>query len=119
MDTHKVNREQALDGRDIITTDVSQADMDTLEVVNAYKSLTFVERVFRNLNTVQLEIRPVYHKKDERIHSHAFLCMITYITCNGTSNTVWRLCLNRMVALKTDAGLCGALLTAWLKLLAI
>jgi hypothetical protein len=52
--------------------------MSTVEVVNAYKSLTFVERAFRNLKTVQLEIRPVYHKTDERIRSHVFLCMLAY-----------------------------------------
>ena len=33
---------------------------------------------FRNLKTVQLEVRPVYHKKDERIRSHVFLCMLAY-----------------------------------------
>ncbi len=37
-----------------------------------------VERAFRNLKTVQLEIRPVYHKHDERIRSHVFLCMLAY-----------------------------------------
>ena len=52
--------------------------MNTLEVVNAYKSLTFVERAFRDLETVQLEIRPVYHKNDDRIRSHVFLCMLAY-----------------------------------------
>jgi len=52
--------------------------MNTVEVVNACKSLTFVERAFRNLKTVQLEIRPVYHKNDDRIRSHAFLCMLAY-----------------------------------------
>ncbi|QQO55992.1 MAG: hypothetical protein N838_24240 [Thiohalocapsa sp. PB-PSB1] len=52
--------------------------MNTLEVVNAYKRLTFVERAFRSLKTVQLEIRPVYHKTDERIRSHVFLCMLSY-----------------------------------------
>jgi len=52
--------------------------MKTLEVVRAYKSLAFVERAFRNLKTVQLEIRPVYHKTDERIRSHVFLCMLAY-----------------------------------------
>jgi transposase len=59
-----VNREQQLDGCYIITSDVDQDAMTTIEVVNAYKSLTFVERAFRNLKTVQLEIRPVYHKTD-------------------------------------------------------
>ena len=52
--------------------------MNTLEVVNAYKSLTFVERAFRNLKTVQLEIRPVCRKNDDRIRCHDFLCMLAY-----------------------------------------
>jgi hypothetical protein len=52
--------------------------MNTLEIVNAYKSLTFVKRAFRNLETVQLEIRPVYHKHDERIRSHVFVCLLAY-----------------------------------------
>jgi transposase len=78
IDMDKVAREQQFDGCYIITSDVDQDAMNTLEVVNAYKSLTFVERAFRNLKTVQLEIRPVYHKTDERIRSHVFLCMLSY-----------------------------------------
>jgi len=78
LDSDKVAQEQRFDGCYIINSDVDKEQMDTLEVVNAYKSLTFVERAFRNLKTVQLEIRPVYHKHDERIRSHVFLCMLAY-----------------------------------------
>ena len=78
IDTDKVAQEKSLDGCYIISTDVDKAQMNTVEVVNAYKSLTFVERAFRNLKTVQLEIRPVYHKHDDRIRSHVFLCMLAY-----------------------------------------
>lgn len=78
IDTDKVEREQRFDGCCIITSDVDEEAMSTVEVVNAYKSLTFVERAFRNLKTVQLEIRPVYHKTDDRIRSHVFLCMLAY-----------------------------------------
>lgn len=78
IDADKVAQEQRFDGCYIIHSDVDTEQMDTLEVVNAYKSLTFVERAFRNLKTVQLEIRPVYHKHDERIRSHVFLCMLAY-----------------------------------------
>jgi hypothetical protein len=78
IDTDKVEREQRFDGCYIITSDVDQEAMSSVEVVNAYKSLTFVERAFRNLKTVQLEIRPVYHKTDDRIRSHVFLCMLAY-----------------------------------------
>ena len=78
IDAEKVEQEQRFDGCYIITSDVDKDQMKTLEVVRAYKSLTFVERAFRNLKTVQLEIRPVYHKHDERIRSHVFLCMLAY-----------------------------------------
>ncbi len=78
IDTDKVALEKRFDGCYIISTDVDKDQMNTVEVVNAYKSLTFVERAFRNLKTVQLEIRPVYHKHDDRIRSHVLLCMLAY-----------------------------------------
>jgi len=78
INAEKVEQERRFDGCYVITSDVDQAQMKTLDVVRAYKSLTFVERAFRNLKTVQLEIRPVYHKSDERIRSHVFLCMLAY-----------------------------------------
>ena len=78
MDTDKIALEKRFDGCYIIRTDVTTDQMNTAEVVHAYKSLTFVERAFRNLKTVQLEIRPVYHKNDDRIRSHVFLCMLAY-----------------------------------------
>ncbi len=78
IDTDKVASEKRFDGCYIISTDVDKDQMNAVEVVNAYKSLTFVERAFRNLKTVQLEIRPVYHKHDDRIRSHVFLCMLAY-----------------------------------------
>ena len=53
LDADKVAQEQRFDGCYIINSDVDKEQMDTLEVVNAYKSLTFVERAFRNLKTVQ------------------------------------------------------------------
>ncbi len=76
--TEKVAHEKRFDGCYIIRTDVNKTQMNATEVVGAYKSLTFVERAFRNLKTVQLEVRPVYHKADDRIRAHIFLCMLAY-----------------------------------------
>jgi len=78
IDANKVAQEKRFDGCYIVTSDVDKDQMNTMEVVHAYKRLTFVERAFRNLKTVQLEIRPVYHKSDERIRAHVFLCMLAY-----------------------------------------
>lgn len=74
----KVYAEQLLDGCYIINTDVPAELMDKQEIVASYKKLALVEQAFRNLKTVQLEIRPVYHKTDDRIRCHVFLCMLAY-----------------------------------------
>jgi hypothetical protein len=50
--------------------------MTASEVVASYKKLG--EEAFRSLKTVQLEVRPVYHKTDDRIRSHVFLCTLAY-----------------------------------------
>jgi transposase len=73
-----IAQEKLFDGCYIVSTDVSAQQMKETEVVTAYKKLSLVEQAFRNLKTVALEIRPVYHKKDDRIRSHVFLCVLAY-----------------------------------------
>lgn len=74
----KIQEAESLDGLYVIFTDVKEEDMNITEVVNAYRKLIGVEQAFRNLKTAQLEIRPIYHKTDERIKCHIFLCMLAY-----------------------------------------
>ena len=69
---------QALDGCYVIKTTVSAEAMDKNEVVARYKSLSQVEQAFRNMKSVSLEMRPVHHKKDDRIRAHVLLCMLAY-----------------------------------------
>lgn len=78
FDQEKIQAEERFDGCYVIVADVPAERMPKAQVVASYKKLSFVEEAFRNLKTVQLEIRPVYHKKDERIRSHVFLCMLAY-----------------------------------------
>lgn len=73
-----IDTEQLLDGCYIITSDVPPEKMHAQEIVASYKKLTLVENAFRNLKTVQLEVRPVYHKTDKRICCHVFICMLAY-----------------------------------------
>jgi len=73
-----VDTEQLIDGCYIITSDVPREKMQSQEIVASYKKLTLVEKAFRNLKTVQLEVRPVYHKTDDRIRCHVFICMLAY-----------------------------------------
>jgi transposase len=74
----KIASEELLDGCYIIKCDVSLKAMAKQDVVASYKKLALVEQAFRNLKTVQLEVRPVYHKTDDRIRCHVFLCMLAY-----------------------------------------
>ena len=73
-----VQSEEAWDGCYIIRTDVSAQVWPAPVAVDRYRGLAQVERAFRNLKTVALEMRPVYHHKDDRIRAHVFLCMLAY-----------------------------------------
>ena len=78
LDEAKIEQESRLDGCYVIYTDVAPEDMTAVETVESYKSLMQVEQAFRNMKTVQLEIRPVFHKTDDRIRCHVFICMLAY-----------------------------------------
>ena len=73
-----VSAEQALDGCYVIRTDVKEDAMDKKETVAGYMALRNVEDAFRCLKTVALEMRPIYHKTDERIRAHVFVCFLSY-----------------------------------------
>jgi hypothetical protein len=68
--------EAALDGLYVIRTSVPVAELPAAAAVLAYKSLAHAERAFRNLKTVELEIRPIYHYREDRVRAHLFLCLL-------------------------------------------
>ncbi len=74
----KITEEAALDGLYVIRTSMDAEAFRSEETVRAYKSLSQVERAFRRMKTVDLEIRPIFHWKDDRIQAHVFLCMLAY-----------------------------------------
>lgn len=76
--TDKIEAEELIDGCYIIASDVPAGLMAKQEIVASYKKLALVEQAFRNLKSVQLEVRPVYHKTDERIRCHVFICILAY-----------------------------------------
>ena len=74
----EVSQEAALDGIYILRTPLPAKKMDSAEVVRSYKSLSDVERAFRCLKTVDLQVRPIHHRLADRVRSHIFLCMLAY-----------------------------------------
>ena len=62
----------------LLVVSCPKENMDASQVVASYKKLGLVEEAFRGLKTVPLGVRPVFHKKNDRIRSHAFLCTLAY-----------------------------------------
>jgi transposase len=75
----KVVEEDAnLDGIYILRTSVPRETLNTRETIRAYHSLSEVETAFRCLKTLDLQIRPIYHRLTDRVRAHAFVCMLAY-----------------------------------------
>ena len=73
-----IQREEQLDGIYVIRTSVPAEDLGPAHAVQAYKDLSRVERAFRSMKTIDLEIRPIRHWNAERVRAHVFLCMLAY-----------------------------------------
>jgi transposase len=76
--TENIEREGALDGIYVIRTSVAAQALSSEQVVSSYKRLSDVERAFRSLKSVDLKIRPIYHRLADRVKAHVFLCMLSY-----------------------------------------
>ena len=70
--------EAALDGLYVVRTSLAETRLDAEGAVRAYKRLSAVERAFRSLKTVDLKVRPVFHRTADRVRAHVFLCMLAY-----------------------------------------
>jgi hypothetical protein len=73
-----IETEARLDGIYVIRTSVAADALSAGETVQAYKDLSRVERAFRCLKTVDLEIRPIRHWTEPRVRAHVLLCMLAY-----------------------------------------
>jgi hypothetical protein len=76
--TAEIAAEAATDGVYVIRTSLPKETFDDAATVHSYKSLAFVERAFRCIKTVDLQVRPVYHRLADRVRAHVFLCMLAY-----------------------------------------
>ena len=59
----------------MIRTSLSEEKLKANEAVRAYKRLARVERAFRSLKSVDLHLRPIYHRLPDRVRAHAHTLM--------------------------------------------
>jgi len=57
---------------------VAKRTMGSDDAVRNYKALSSVERAFRSLKTVDLKVRPIHHRLENRVRAHILLCMLAY-----------------------------------------
>jgi transposase len=89
IDRAKIAAETKLDGKTLLRT--SELEVDAAEIARGYKALAEVERGWRDLK--QLDLRPVYHRKDERIVAHvqlSWLALLLIRTAELACHDTWR-----------------------------
>ncbi|MGH9030400.1 MAG: IS1634 family transposase [Acidimicrobiales bacterium] len=72
----EIAAEAALDGIYVIRTNVKEERLDAAGAVRTYKGLAVVERDFRNIKAIDLDLRPIYHYTEDRVRAHMFVCML-------------------------------------------
>jgi hypothetical protein len=75
-DQDQITTEAALDGLYVIRTTMPPEQMTTAKVVATYKSLARVERDFRSIKAIDLDLRPIHHYTETRVRAHVFICML-------------------------------------------
>ena len=78
IDEQRVAAEAALDSIYVIRTSVPAARLDAADAVRHCKRLSDVERAFRSPKTIDLKVRPIHHRLEERVRAHIFLCLLAY-----------------------------------------
>jgi hypothetical protein len=76
--TEQITAEALLDGIYVVRTDLTSQMLDATSTVRAYKDLANVERAFRCIKTIDLEVRPIHHRLADRVRAHVLLCMLAY-----------------------------------------
>src|SRR5207245_6026462 len=74
----QIEQEAALDGFYVLRTNLAEQTLALPDVVRSYKQLAHAERAFRTLKGPELEIRPIRHRREQRVRAHAFLCLLAY-----------------------------------------
>ena len=78
IDQAAVTAEASLDGIYVVRTGLPADRLNADDAVRSYKLLGQVERAFRSFKTIDLNVRPIRHRLENRVRAHIFLCMLAY-----------------------------------------
>jgi len=83
IDAARAKAEENLDGKYLLRT--SDPAMTAEDIALGYKQLLEVERGWKDLKQV-IDLRPVYHRKEERIRAHVILCWLALLLARVAEN---------------------------------
>ena len=83
-DLGKAKAEENLDGKYLLRS--ADPAMTADDIAAGYKQLLEVERGWRDMKSV-LDLRPVYHRLEERIRAHVILCWLALLLIRVAENT--------------------------------
>ena len=78
IDKEKLTKLGQLDGCYAMKTNLSKESIKPKVIHDRYKDLAHVEYAFKNIKTEQLQVRPIYLRREDRTRSHVFLCSLAY-----------------------------------------
>ena len=84
IDATAIKTEEKLDGKYLLRA--TDPTMSTEDIALGYKQLYEVERGWRSMKT-DLDLRPVYHRLEERIRAHVILCWLALLLVRVTETT--------------------------------
>ncbi len=84
IDKAKAKAEENLDGKYLLRC--SDPDLSAEDIALGYKQLLEVERGWRDMKQV-IDLRPVYHRREDRIRAHVILCWLALLLIRVTENT--------------------------------
>ncbi|MCI0655160.1 MAG: IS1634 family transposase [Methylococcaceae bacterium] len=90
--TEAIQREAELDGIYVIRTSEPEPSLSAEDTVRSYKNLPQVERAFRTLKGVDLQIRPIYHRTEDRVRACPSSSACWLISSNGICVRPWLRC---------------------------
>ncbi len=76
--TESIEEERAFDGIYVIRTSEAKKRCSAAGAVRHYKNLSRVERAFRTLKGIDLRVRPIFHRTEDHVRAHIFLCFLAY-----------------------------------------
>lgn len=85
----KYTQAKQLDGKYVIVTNVKKEKMPKESIREEYKNLKYVEHAFRDMKTVQLDIRPIYHINEDTTRGHVFVTMFAYAIVRELENCIF------------------------------